>query len=245
MKDINMINDAFAYGGFTSGSEGLWTRNEADDPPTSDYTTLSRRLGIPLSSFIRPYQAGGDRVETVTALHGGSGVIKDNELRRIDGVVTAEKGIVLSIIAADCVPVYLTDAAAGVIGMLHCGWRSVAGKALCNALERMKELGASPKDIHIAVGPHICLGCYEVGEEVLAEYEKSFPSVELGAIFTKQDGRLHLDLGQALRSVAIAEGIPDNSIVCTDICTCHDSTLFSYRRGDRSRQNLAYIMMKQ
>ena len=245
MKDINIIDDAFAYGGFTSGSEGLWTRNEADDPPTSDYTALSRRLGIPLSGFIRPYQAGGDRVEIVTALHGGSGVIKDNELRKVDGIVTAAKEVVLSVIAADCVPVYLTDAAAGVIGILHCGWRSAAGRTIRNALERMKELGASPEDIHIALGPHICSGCYEVSKEVLAEYEKSFPSVELRAIFTKQDGRLHLALGQALRSAAIAEGIPDSNIVCTDICTCHDSSLFSYRRGDRNRQNLAYIMIKQ
>ena len=245
MKDINMIDDAFAYGGFTSGSEGLWMRNEADDPPTSDYTALSRRLGIPLSGFIRPYQAGGDRVEAVTALHGGSGVIKDNELRRIDGVVTAEKGIVLSIIAADCVPVYLTDAAAGVIGILHCGWRSAAGRALCNVLERMKELGASSENIHIAIGPHICPSCYEVGDEVLAEYEKNFPSVELRDIFTKHGSRLHLDLGQAICSSAITEGIPESNLVCTDICTCHDSALFSYRRGDRNRQNLAYIMMKQ
>ncbi|MBO4493338.1 MAG: laccase domain-containing protein [Ruminococcus sp.] len=245
MKEINIIDDAFAYGGFTSGSEGLWTRNEVDDPPTGDYTALSRRLGIPLSGFIRPYQAGGDRVETVTALHGGSGVIKDNELRMVDGLVTAEKGIVLSVIAADCVPVYLTDAAAGVIGILHCGWRSAAGRALCNTLERMNELGASPNDIHIAVGPHICPCCYEVGAEVLAEYEKIFSAVELGALFTRQDNRLHLDLGQAIRSAAIAEGIPDGNIICIDICTCHDSSLFSYRRGDRSRQNLAYIMIKQ
>ena len=128
------------------GENGIWTRNEPFDPPADDYAALSSKLGIPLSRFIRPYQASGDKVETVTAKHGGSGVIKDNELKRTDGLVTAEKGVALSVIAADCVPVYLIARSAGVIGLLHCGWRSAAGELLHNGIAAMKELGASPAE---------------------------------------------------------------------------------------------------
>ena len=244
MKDKEIINDSFALGGFTSGENGIWTRNEPFDQPADDYVTLSSKLGIPLSRFIRPYQASGDKVEIVTAEHGGSGVIKDNELKRTDGLVTAEKGVALSVIAADCVPVYLIARSAGVIGLLHCGWRSAAGRLLHNGIAAMKELGASPAEIQFIIGPHICADCYEVGEEVRTEYAKAFSEKELEAIFKVRDKRLYLSLSKALQLKAEAEGILREKISAVNECTCHDKSYYSYRRGDRGRQDLAYLVLK-
>lgn len=245
MKETKIIDNGFALAGFTSGSEGVWSRNDPSDPPTIDYAALSEKLEIPLTSFIRPYQAGGDKVEAISSAHGGSGVIKDNDLKKVDGLVTAEKGIVLSVIAADCVPVYLVDKKAEVIGLLHCGWRSAAGKLIHNAVDRMKELGAAPQDIQLMVGPHICSKCYEVGGEVLTEYSKVFAPKELESIFGKNGENLHLSLRTAIRLKAIDEGISPDNISAVNYCTCHDNGYYSYRRGDRGKQNLAYIMMRQ
>ena len=245
MKEIRMIDNGFALAGFTSGSEGIWSRNEPLDPPTNDYTALSERLGIPLSCFIRPYQAGGDKVEIVTSEQGGSGVIKDNALKKVDGLITAEKNIVLSIIAADCVPVYLVDEKADVVGLLHCGRKSAAGMLIHNAVEHMKELGAVPQDIQVIVGSHICSKCYEVGEEVRTEYAKVFAPKELESLFEQCRKSIYLSLTETIRLKAIAEGIDDKKITAVNDCTCHDAAYYSYRRGDRGKQNLAYIMMKQ
>lgn len=244
MKDKEIINDSFALGGFTSGKNGIWTRNEPFDPPADDYVTLSSKLGIPLSRFIRPYQASGDKVKIVTAKHGGSGVIKDNELKRTDGLVTVEKGVALSVIAADCVPVYLIARSAGVIGLLHCGWRSAAGELLHNGIAAMKELGASPAEIQLIIGSHICADCYEVGEEVRTEYAKAFSEKELEAIFKVRDKRLYLSLSKALQLKAEAEDILWEKISAVNECTCHDKSYYSYRRGDRGRQDLAYLVLK-
>ena len=244
MKEITIIGNSFALAGFTSGNEGIWSRNEPSDPPTNDYTALSERLEIPLSRFIRPYQAGGDKVEIVGAEHGGSGVIKGNDLKKVDGLITAEKGLILSIIAADCVPVYLVDEKAEVIGLLHCGWRSAAGAIIHNAVKHMKKLGAVPSDIQVIIGPHICAECYEVGEEVRSEYAKVFAPKELESIFEQREGRLYLSLLETIRLKAIAEEIPEKNISFLNDCTCHDTSYFSYRRGDRGKQNLAHIMMK-
>ena len=47
---------------------------------------------------------------------------------RADAAVTRRPGIALCIITADCAPVLLHDAQAGVIGAVHAGWRgAVAG----------------------------------------------------------------------------------------------------------------------
>ncbi len=245
MKEITMIESGFALAGFTSGYEGIWSRNEPSDPPTNDYTALSKSLGVPLQNFIRPYQAGGDKVGTVTSEHGGSGVIKDNDLKKVDGLVTAEQSIVLSIIAADCVPVYLADEKAKVIGLLHCGRRSAAGELIHNTVERMKELGAAPQDIKLIIGPHICSKCYEVGEEVRTEYAKVFAPKELDSLFEQRGKRIFLSLTETIRLKAAAEGLSANNISSVNDCTCHDTAFYSYRRGDKGKQNLAYIMMKK
>lgn len=244
MKEKTIIDNSFALTGFTSGNEGIWSRNEPFDPPISDYVSLSEKLEMPLSHFIRPYQAGGDKVEIVGSEHGGAGVIRDNDLKKVDGLITAEKGLVLSIIAADCVPVYLLDKKVGVVGLLHCGWRSAAGMLIHNAVERMKEIGSVLSDLQVCIGPHICAECYEVGEEVRSEYAKVFAPKKLESIFEQHEGRLYLDLTQAIHLKLTAEGIPDNNISAVNDCTCHDTSYFSYRRGDRGKQNLAYIMMK-
>ena len=245
MKEITINGNGCVLAGFTSGSEGIWSRNEPLDPPTNDYITLSESLGIPLQRFIRPYQAGGDKVGIVSAEQGGSGVIKDNDLKKIDGLVTAEKGIVLSIIAADCVPVYLVDEKAEIIGLLHCGWRAATGALIHNAVAHMKELGAVQSDIQVIVGPHICSRCYEVGEEVRTEYAKVFTAKELESLFEQRGKSIFLSLTETIRLKAIAEGIDDKKITAVNDCTCHDTAYYSYRRGDRGKQNLAYIMMKQ
>lgn len=243
MKETAIIDSGFALAGFTSGSQGIWSRNEPSDPPTRDYVSLSEKLGIPLSHFIRPYQAGGCKVEIVTSEQGGSGVIRDNDLKKVDGLITAEKGVVLSIIAADCVPVYLLDKKAEAVGLLHCGWRSATGALMHNAVERMKELGAAASEIQVIIGPHICTECYEVGDDVRTEYANGFAPQELESIFEQHGGGLHLSLLSAIRLKAIAEGIADKNITAVNGCTCHDTAYFSYRRGDRGKQNLAYIMM--
>ena len=244
MKDTTILNSSFALAGFTSGREGIWSRNEPLDPPTSDYTLLSNKLGLPLHKFIRPYQAGGEKAAIVSSEHGGSGVIKDNDLKKTDGLITAEKGLVLSIIAADCAPVFMFSEKAGIIGLLHCGWRSAAGLLISSGIECMKSLGADPSEIQVIIGPHICTDCYETGEDVYAAYSNSFAGNELDRIFRHRSSRLHLDLAQAIRFKATAEGISKTNISAVGDCTCHDTAFYSYRRGDRGRQNLAYIVLK-
>ena len=243
MKDVTIINSGFAYGGFTSGSEGIWTRNEPTDPPAPDYKSLSERLRTPVSHIVRPYQAGGGKAAVVSSENGGSGVIKDSAFKKTDGLVTAEKGLVLSIIAADCVPVYLVDKYAGVVGLLHCGWRSAAGQLLKDAVGQMKGLGSVPGDIQVYIGPHICADCYEVGAEVREVYVHAFTEKELEKIFIARGNSLYLSLSQAIRSKAENEGIPDENISVSEECTCHDPEFYSFRRGDKGRQNLAYIMI--
>ena len=65
------------------------------------------------------------------------------ERPRADAAVTAEPGIALSVLTADCAPVLFADRAAGVIGAAHAGWRGALEGVLEATILAMERLGAT------------------------------------------------------------------------------------------------------
>lgn len=80
-----------------------------------------------------------------------------------DALVTTSSRLVLSVLTADCAPVLLADAKAGVIGAAHAGWKGALGGVLTSAVSLMREHGA--REIAAAIGPCIQQASYEVGPE--------------------------------------------------------------------------------
>lgn len=85
---------------------------------------------------------------------------------RADAMVTDRPGIALGIITADCAPVLLCDAAAGVVGAAHAGWRGAVAGVLEATVAAMRALGA--RHIMAAIGPCIAQESYEVGADLHA-----------------------------------------------------------------------------
>ena len=79
-----------------------------------------------------------------------------------DAVVTARRGVVLGIVTADCAPVLLADARAGIVGAAHAGWRGAHGGVLEATIAAMVALGAERERIAAAIGPTIAQASYEV-----------------------------------------------------------------------------------
>lgn len=86
---------------------------------------------------------------------------------RADALVTATPGLVLTVLTADCQPVIFADAAAGVIGVAHAGWRGTLDGVLESTLDAMAALGARPARTVAVIGPTISQRNYEVGPEFL------------------------------------------------------------------------------
>ena len=167
-----------------------------------------------------------------------------NELIEADGYVTAEKNIPLVIFTADCVPLLLEDTQAGVIGAIHCGWRSTVKDIPGNAIEAMVELGAKPQNIKAAIGPSIEKCCFEVGSEVITAagqlLEKGIP--ELYTL--KPNGKYMLDLKGVVQSRLIQLGVSRENIDLVGKCTCcNEAEYFSHRRMGADRGSLASVIM--
>ena len=82
-----------------------------------------------------------------------------------DGMVTNVPGIGLAVLTADCQPVLLADATAGVIGAAHAGWRGARDGVLEATVAAMVALGARRGAIQAVIGPTISQAAYEVGPE--------------------------------------------------------------------------------
>jgi YfiH family protein len=89
---------------------------------------------------------------------------------RADAVVTRTPGLAICASTADCGPVLLADAAAGVIGAAHAGWRGALAGVTDGAIAAMERLGAARARIVAAIGPMIRQRNYEVGPELVASF---------------------------------------------------------------------------
>lgn len=89
---------------------------------------------------------------------------------RADALVTDRPGVALGVMSADCAPVLLADADAGVIGAAHAGWKGALGGVADTTIVAMEKLGARRERIKVAVGPCIGPQSYEVGPEFPAPF---------------------------------------------------------------------------
>ena len=87
-----------------------------------------------------------------------------------DAVVTATPGVVCGALSADCAPVLIVDAQAGVAAAAHAGWKGALGGVVESAVARMEALGADRLRLRAAVGPCIGPASYEVGLEFIERF---------------------------------------------------------------------------
>ena len=195
--------------------------------------------------------AARDRVATLTGtdaatwhlmrqVHGADVAVVDEdvpsgaELRDVDVLVTALPGRPLVVLAADCVPILAAGPVA--VAAAHAGWRGVVADVPAALVGSMVELGGSPGDVRVALGPAIGPCCYEVGPEVVA----AVGAIEPAAVQTTRSGAPSVDLRAALRTRLRLLGVgeivdagagPSGS---APICTSCAPGWFSHRRDPRS-----------
>lgn len=171
-----------------------------------------------------------------------------------DGMVTGERGVILGIQTADCIPVLAADRKKRVVAAFHAGWRGTLKRIVESGIGRMRaEFGSRPEDIIAAIGPGIGQCCYAVGEEVREEFESQFPyAAELFREVYSSDPvrekypllfltarapghsdlgpKLHLDLVEANRRQLLDAGVlPESIFVQGDCTSCRADRYFSHR----------------
>ena len=113
------------FGGVSEGalaSLNLGThRGDRPENVLENYARLGRAVGFAPEETVFTKQVHSALVERVGRADCGRGLQREAE-HGVDGLVTDEPGVALTIFSADCTPVLLFDPVARAIGAAHAGW---------------------------------------------------------------------------------------------------------------------------
>ena len=194
--------------------------SSGDDPAlvAQNRARVAASLGVSADRLLGVTQVHGADVVTVhAAWPAGAGA-------RADAMVTAVPGLALGVITADCAPVLFVDAAAGVVGAAHAGWRGAAAGVLEATVAAMEALGAARARAVAVVGPCISQASYEVGEDMRAQVASADAFFAPGY----RPGHWQFDLGGYCLSRLRMAGVVAEQLVA-DTCA-DDARFFSHRR---------------
>ena len=237
-------------------SEGIYssmnlsfTRGDKEEAVRENYNRISAALGFSPEDIVTSDQTHTANVRVITAEDRGNGITKPRPYTDVDGMITNVPGLVLATFYADCVPLYFADPVHKTVGLSHSGWRgTAAGIGAVTVKELQKHYGTRPEEIYAAVGPSICQDCYEVSEDVILEFQKTF-SRELwkDIFYRKENGKYQLNLWEANRQILLGAGILPEHISMPNLCTCcNPEFLYSHRASQGKRGNLgAFLGIKR
>ena len=203
-----------------------------DDPAAvaANRKRLGAALGLGEDAVVWMNQVHGDRVAVVDGPVNGA-------VDKTDALVTTTPRLALAVVTADCVPVLIGDARAGVIAAVHAGRVGAQKGVVARTVEAMLSAGAHTDDISL-LGPAVSGRNYEVPEEMADEIEASLP----GSRTTTSRGTPGLDLRAGIARQLTALGI--TAIDVDPRCTVDDHNLFSHRRDAPTGRLASLVWME-
>lgn len=159
---------------------------------------------------------------TLNQVHGDKVCFAQPGAQTGDALVTNLPNYTLAIGVADCYPILFYDEVNQVIGAAHAGWRGTVSKIAEKTLKEMKNRGADISKIKVAIGQGISETNFEVGHEVIAQFEQAGFDNECW-------NNNKINLVKCNLEVLLKNGINDKNIWSMNRCTFEDD-FFSYRR---------------
>lgn len=224
-----------------------YTRGDKKENVDENFRRIAKVLECEMDDFVLTHQTHTTNVRVVTKDDKGKGIVRERDYENVDGLITNVPGIVLSTFYADCVPLYFVDPVKRAIGLSHSGWRGTVNKMGKVTVEKMmEEYESNPSDIIAAIGPSICVDCYEVSMDVAEEFLCAFEDADnlSQIVIQKSEEKAMLDLWQANLAVLCEAGIKREHITLPDVCTaCNKDILFSHRASNGKRGNLGAFLV--
>jgi hypothetical protein len=206
-----------------------------DEAVAENRARFVRALGVSAGSLFELHQVHGTSVREVAV----SDRAVDVSNTEGDGLIARVPGQAVAARTADCVPVLIAHPPSGQVAAVHAGWRGAVAGIVPVAVEA---LSCNPAELIAAIGPHIRVDAFEIGEDVAAEMERvgGHGVVDLGR------PRPHGDLTVLVRGQLRRMGLRNASIDDVGGCTHDDAAMFfSHRRDDaRTGRHLSAIVAR-
>lgn len=185
----------------------------------------------------------GAPITTATQVHGAdvAEIAADEVGRRceVDALVAWAPGVGLGVMVADCVPVLLADAVAGVVATAHAGRPGLVAGVVPHVVAAMVARGAHVGRIRAALGPSICGRCYEVPEAMRDDVDAAVP----GTAATTSWGTPAVDIATGVQLQLAAAGV--ERVERLRLCTYEDDRFYSYRRDGRTGRFAGVVALRR
>lgn len=212
--------------GHTASLNLAFGRGDDDGVVLENLKIFAKNVGFDAEAVVSWPQIHSDRIFTVTKENCGQGYFIREEIDSGDGYVTMDRGVVLGIKTADCVPILFEAKKGGrviAVGAVHAGWRGTVAGIAAKCVDRLKDMtGVDVSDITAVIGPCIHKCCYEVSEDVYLAVKQ-----ELGAEFAHKflipngkEDKYMCDLAMINRELLLNCGLDAERVDVIDECTC-------------------------
>jgi YfiH family protein len=170
LSALKGISHAFftRQGGVSTGiydslNLGRGSKDAADDV-AENRRRAAAHFGRAPDQLLTGYQTHSTTVLAAETLEGAGSA-------EGDAVMAHRPGLICGALSADCAPILLADAEAGLVCAAHAGWKGALDGMAQAAVAAMLSQGARADRIVAVVGPCIGPNSYEVGQEFLDRFE--------------------------------------------------------------------------
>lgn len=205
-----------------------------------DVRCFQDALGLPPLPIVFANQKHTNHVHTISPEETNS-TLSPFVHDATDGFVCTQAGVTVAVFTADCCPVFIVDTRTKAFALVHAGWKGTFSRIVEEAVRQLHSLGSTTEDLLAWIGPAIGPCCYEVSEEMIADFTREFADASAAGI-DFSNGRL-LDLTGLNRYQLEHAGLLRDRITLSGVCTQHSSTeFFSYRAdGPRAGRIISLI----
>ena len=222
---ISTRGNGVSSGPYHARNLGFHVGDEAENV-RENRRILARECGFKVENLVCAQQVHGSEIQIVTRAQRGRGALDwAGALPACDALVTAETGVPLLILVADCAPILLFDPENRVLAVVHAGWRGAVAGIVAKTVATMNaHFGSNPREIRAGIGPCLCAENLEIGPEVAAQIGEKSALAPRGEKFL-------LDLRELLAHDLENAGIERENLEISPFCPKNRGDLFFSHRG--------------
>ena len=194
------------------------SRGDSEANVAANRQLFLEKFGINPAQLAEPLQIGRDGVKIID---------QPGEYASQDALITAQPGVYLRVLTADCSPILIWSDKDLLVAAVHSGWQGSELDILGKTLKKMHtEMGAELESLYLVIGPGLSQANFEVGPE----FSDKFPAEFLMPLQGRN--RYLFDNNAYLRDTAIRSGVPAHHIETLPYCSYKEDSLFYSHRRD-------------
>ena len=223
-------------GGVSRGENGVYASLNLGTHVNDDVTHVTRNRAL-----LRRHLP--NEPKWLKQVHGTSPIWIDHAAAITpegDAVLSRKSGTVCAVMVADCLPVFLCDTAGTTVGIVHAGWRGLAGGIIEQSVAAMQ---VDQGKLMAWLGPAIGPDHFEVGKDVYDTFVRHDAQAAQAFVPTSQHEKKWLaDIFLLARQRLSSAGVTE--IYGGGVCTYSDpARFFSYRRDGETGRMAALIWL--